>query len=93
MHKSTLVAALATHIALAVAAPAEEPAVTDYAQSRALDKRATSCTFTAASAASASIKSCATAVLSDIAVPAGTTLDLSKAADNTHVSIRIKLAI
>ena len=50
-------------------------------------KRAATCTFTNASAARASAKSCQTIVLSNIAVPAGQTLDLTEAADNTHVCI------
>lgn len=66
--------------ALVVAAPA-----IDSQQRNNIEKRTSTCTFTAASAASLSIKSCATAVLDSIKVPAGTTLDLSKAADNTHV--------
>ncbi|GAP89484.1 putative glycoside hydrolase family 28 protein [Rosellinia necatrix] len=52
-----------------------------------LQKRA-SCTFSGsagASSASKSQASCATIVLSDVAVPSGTTLDLSKLSDGTHV--------
>lgn len=50
----------------------------------ALHKRA-SCTFTAASAASKSKTSCATIVLDNIAVPSGTTLDLTGLNSGTHV--------
>ena len=74
MFSASILTTFLSLTALAAAAPANS-----------IDKRATSCTFTAASAASASIKSCATAVLDSIVVPAGTTLDLSKAADNTHI--------
>jgi polygalacturonase len=77
-----LAASLAT---TAVAAPA--PAVTP-APEPALVKRAASCTFSGsagAASASASQTACATMVLSNIAVPSGTTLDLSKLADDTTV--------
>lgn len=50
------------------------------------DKRATACTFTAASQASASKTGCATIVLDNIAVPAGQTLDLTKLTSGTQVS-------
>ncbi|KAK7423649.1 hypothetical protein QQX98_000839 [Neonectria punicea] len=76
-----LIAALAGS---AIASPAP-PAVT---QPPSLDKRATTCTFTGANGAaeaSASQKSCATIVLSDVAVPSGVTLDLGSLNDNTHV--------
>lgn len=49
-----------------------------------LEKRAT-CTFTSAASAIASKKACSTIVLSNIAVPAGTTLDMTGLADGTHV--------
>lgn len=55
----------------------------------ALVKRATSCTFSGssgASLASKSQKSCSTIVLSGVAVPSGTTLDLSDLPDDTTVS-------
>lgn len=55
----------------------------------ALAKRATSCTFSGAngaSSASKSQKSCSTIVLSNVAVPSGTTLDLSSLPDDTTVS-------
>lgn len=51
-------------------------------------KRATSCTFsgsTGAASASKSATSCATIVLNNVAVPSGTTLDLSGLADDTTV--------
>lgn len=81
---SILLAALA---ASAVAAPAAEPQVTP-APNPVVAKRATSCTFsgsTGAALASASAKLCATMVLNNVAVPSGTTLDLSKLADGTTV--------
>ena len=52
-----------------------------------LNKRAT-CTFSGANgaaSASASKKSCATIVLSSIAVPSGVTLDLTDLTSGTHV--------
>ncbi|CAG8958103.1 hypothetical protein HYFRA_00000448 [Hymenoscyphus fraxineus] len=45
----------------------------------------TSCTFTDAAAAIQNKKSCATIVLNNIAVPSGTTLDLTKLTTGTHV--------
>ncbi|KAF4986431.1 hypothetical protein FDECE_15964 [Fusarium decemcellulare] len=73
----------------AVANPVAAPAPTqapDLAK-RGLEKRAT-CTFTGADGAAkaqASQKACATMVLSNIAVPAHSTFDLSGLADNTHL--------
>ncbi|GIK04998.1 hypothetical protein Aspvir_009097 [Aspergillus viridinutans] len=67
-----------------IASPVAEPVM---APSRTLEKRAT-CTFsgsTGAASAMASQTACSTIVLSDVAVPAGTTLDLSKLADGTTV--------
>ncbi|TGJ76606.1 hypothetical protein E0Z10_g10851 [Xylaria hypoxylon] len=67
-----------------VAAPAVTP---PPSLDNVLQKRA-SCTFSgSAGAASASVSqaSCATIVLSDIAVPSGTTLDLSNLVDGTNV--------
>lgn len=55
----------------------------------ALAKRATTCTFSGsngASSASKSQASCSTIILSNVAVPSGTTLDLSNLNDNTAVS-------
>lgn len=69
----------------AIASPAG-PVVT---QAPSLDKRAgATCTFSGsagAASASAQQKNCATIVLSNVAVPSGTTLDLSDLNDNTHV--------
>ncbi|KAJ5149950.1 CAZyme family GH28 [Penicillium atrosanguineum] len=48
-------------------------------------KRATSCTFTSATKASESQKSCSTIVLDNIEVPAGESLDLSDLEDGTKV--------
>jgi polygalacturonase len=79
-----LVASLAASIA---ASPVAAPAVTP-APDAALVKRATSCTFSGASgaaSASKSQKSCSTIVLSSVAVPSGTTLDLSDLPDDTSV--------
>ncbi|KAG2420203.1 polygalacturonase-4 precursor [Aspergillus terreus] len=67
-----------------LASPAD-PVIT---ASPTLAKRATSCTFSGsngAASASASQKACATMVLSALAVPSGTTLDLSDLADDTTV--------
>ena len=52
----------------------------------AVDRKATSCTFTGAAAASALKKSCSTIVLSGITVPAGTTLDMTGLNSGTQVS-------
>ncbi|KAH6683213.1 putative endo-polygalacturonase [Halenospora varia] len=79
----TLGLGLSTACALVAAVPMPTPAP-DLANAVALNKRA-SCTFTAASAASKSKASCATIVLSNIAVPSGTTLDLTKLTSGTHV--------
>lgn len=51
----------------------------------AIDRRATSCTFTDAAAASASKKSCSTIVLNGVTVPAGTTLDMTGLKSGTQV--------
>ncbi|GMF66762.1 unnamed protein product [Aspergillus oryzae] len=59
---------------LAAAAPAPS-------RTSELVERGSSCTFTSAAQASASAKSCSNIVLKNIAVPAGETLDLSKAKD------------
>jgi polygalacturonase len=69
-------AALVSAVPTPTAAPEFNPAL--------LAKRA-SCTFTAASAASASKKNCATIVLDNIAVPSGVTLDLTSLTSGTHV--------
>ncbi|KAJ5489307.1 endopolygalacturonase [Penicillium diatomitis] len=70
--------------AMAVASPVAAPAIT---AAPSLDKRA-SCTFSGsngAASASASQQKCSTIVLSNVAVPSGVTLDLSKLNDGTHV--------
>ncbi|KAI1149323.1 glycoside hydrolase family 28 protein [Nemania diffusa] len=71
-----------------VAEPVAAPAITPGPSlDNVLQKRA-SCTFSGsagASSASKSQASCATIVLSSVAVPSGTTLDLSDLADGTHV--------
>lgn len=53
-------------------------------------KRASSCTFTDASKASESASSCSSIVLKDIEVPAGETLDLSKAKDGSKITFEGK---
>ncbi|EFX03127.1 glycoside hydrolase, family 28 [Grosmannia clavigera kw1407] len=66
-----------------MAAPAPTPAPAPQ-----VVERATSCTFSGANgaaAASASQQACPTIVLSNVAVPAGNSLDLSNLKDNTHV--------
>ncbi|GLI73342.1 hypothetical protein PoHVEF18_001559 [Penicillium ochrochloron] len=76
--------AIAALAACAVATPVAEPAIT---AAPSLEKRA-SCTFSGsngAASASASQKSCATIVLSNVAVPSGVTLDLSSLNDGTQV--------
>lgn len=73
-------------LAASVAA-APSPAIT-AAPVAVVAKRATSCTFTGSAGAASASKSataCATLVLSNIAVPSGTTFDLSGLADDTHV--------
>ncbi|KAF2125788.1 glycoside hydrolase family 28 protein [Dothidotthia symphoricarpi CBS 119687] len=50
-----------------------------------LDARASSCTFTTAAAAIKGKAACSTITLSNIAVPAGTTLDLTKLTSGTTV--------
>jgi hypothetical protein len=82
-----LVAFAALALASPVADPHAAPAVTP-APAPEIVKRATSCTFSGsngASSASKSQKSCSTIVLSAIAVPSGTTLDLSDLPDDTTV--------
>ncbi|KAJ8070513.1 hypothetical protein OCU04_000887 [Sclerotinia nivalis] len=71
--------------ALASALPAAAPAPTAAPN---LDKRATTCTFSGsagAASASKSKTSCATIVLSSLAVPSGTTLDLTGLNQGTKV--------
>lgn len=76
MHFSSLLAVAAMGGAALVSAAPAAPAVTAAAT---LDKRA-SCTFSGANGAASASKSkasCATIVLSNVAVPSGTTLDLT----------------
>ncbi|RDW77119.1 putative polygalacturonase 2-2 [Coleophoma cylindrospora] len=75
---SALVSLLAASASLVAAAPAAAPA------SAQLEDRA-SCTFTTAAAAKAGKKSCSTITLNNIAVPAGTTLDLTGLNSGTKV--------
>lgn len=85
MHIFSIVALAASLAASAAAAPS--PAITP-APEIAVVKRATSCTFSGsdgAASASQSQAECATIVLNNVAVPSGTTLDLSKLADDTTV--------
>jgi polygalacturonase len=80
-----LVLALGVTSVVISANPLPTPAP-DLRKAAALQKRA-SCTFTAASAASASKKSCATIVLDGITVPSGVTLDLTDLESGTHVTL------
>ena len=77
----TILSLLVTTVSLARAAPAA-PAPTPRAE---LAERATTCTFTNAASAVKSKAACATIVLNSVAVPAGTTLDLTKLTTGTHV--------
>jgi polygalacturonase len=69
-------------VLLAVAVPT--PTAAPEFNPASLQKRA-SCTFSDASVASASKKDCATIVLDNIAVPSGTTLDLTDLTSGTSV--------
>ncbi|RAL07851.1 glycoside hydrolase [Aspergillus homomorphus CBS 101889] len=74
--------------AIAVGASPAPSAITAPPTAQEIQKRATSCTFSEsndASLASKSKTSCSTIVLSNVAVPLGTTLDLTKLNDGTHV--------
>ena len=85
---SVIAVGLTLYASLASASPAD-PRVTAAPKLGDLDKRATSCTFSGsegASSASKSKTSCSTIVLSDVAVPSGTTLDLTDLNEGTHVS-------
>lgn len=82
----SVVALTASLAATAIAAPAA-PVITP-APEAAIVKRATSCTFSGSAGAASASKSqtaCATIVLNNVAVPSGTTFDLSKLADDTTV--------
>jgi hypothetical protein len=64
------------------------PAITADVAAGVVDKRAAACTFSGSNgyaSASKSQAACATIVLKNVAVPSGTTLDLSKLKKNTHV--------
>lgn len=81
--KSGLIAAAL--VASVMASPA--PMITPAPRAEAM-KRGTSCTFSGSAGAASASKSqgsCATIVLSNVAVPSGTTLDLSDLNDNTKV--------
>ncbi|KAL5374126.1 hypothetical protein DPSP01_012187 [Paraphaeosphaeria sporulosa] len=80
-------ALLASLAVLGNASPVAQPAITP-APKAPVAKRATSCTFSGsngAASASASQTACSTIVLSNVAVPSGVTLDLSKLPDDTSV--------
>ncbi|KAF3037066.1 hypothetical protein E8E12_002697 [Didymella heteroderae] len=86
MQLLSVVALAASLAASAIAAPTA-PAITP-APEVAVVKRATSCTFSGSAGAASASKSqtaCATIVLNNVAVPSGTTFDLSKLADDTTV--------
>jgi polygalacturonase len=73
---------------LAASAAVPAPQITAAPRIGTVVKRAASCTFsgsTGAAAASKAASSCATMVLNNVAVPSGTTLDLSGLADGTTV--------
>jgi polygalacturonase/galacturan 1,4-alpha-galacturonidase len=84
MLKLALVLGLAA-ITQVLGSPVPEPtAAPDF------NKRATTCTFSGsggASSASKSKTSCSTIILSALAVPSGTTLDLTGLNSGTHVGI------
>ncbi|KXJ85702.1 the polygalacturonase [Microdochium bolleyi] len=61
------------------------PLVVDAAPAKSKAAAGASCTFTTAAAAKSGKKSCSTITLSNIAVPAGETLDLTGLNDGTHV--------
>lgn len=65
-----------------------EPAAAQVTAAPKLAERATSCTFSGSNGASSASKSktaCSTIVLSAVAVPSGTTLDLTGLKDGTTV--------
>lgn len=73
--------ALAGFLSLAQAAPAPAPADLVVLEDRA----SKSCTFTDAASVAKSKTSCSTIILNNIAVPAGTTLDLTNLNSGTQV--------
>ena len=78
----------ASAAALALAATALAAPAPQVTQAASLDKRAGSCTFSGSTGAAAVAKSkasCATITLSNVAVPSGTTLDLTKLTKGTKV--------
>ena len=84
-YTSLALASILGSAASVLALPAAAPVPTAGPR---LEDRATSCTFSGsagAASASASKASCATIVLSGVAVPSGTTLDLTKLTDGTTV--------
>ncbi|KAK3075477.1 Polygalacturonase 1 [Teratosphaeriaceae sp. CCFEE 6253] len=86
---TSLTLALALCGTAVVANPVPAPQVTAAQAVQDLEKRAGSCTFSGsagAASASKSKASCATIVLSSVAVPSGTTLDLTGLTSGTHVS-------
>ncbi|KAF5661429.1 polygalacturonase [Fusarium heterosporum] len=79
-----VLAALAGSAIAAPSVPVDEQAHDVHAYA----KRASSCTFSGSSGATKAMSSqasCSTIILDSLAVPAGTTLDLSKLKDNTKV--------
>nr|BAG72102.1 endopolygalacturonase [Venturia nashicola] len=74
-----------TFSALAILAYVAAAAPALRAVDSAIEERASSCTFTTAAAAISGKKSCTTITLSNIAVPAGTTLDLTGLTKGTSV--------
>ncbi|KAK3114703.1 Polygalacturonase 1 [Teratosphaeriaceae sp. CCFEE 6253] len=85
---TSLTLALALCGTAVVANPVPAPQVTAAPAIEQLEKRAGSCTFSGsagAASASKSKTSCATIVLSSVAVPSGTTLDLTGLTSGTHV--------
>lgn len=72
------VLALAGLLSLAQAAPAQDSGMI-------VDRASKSCTFTTAAAVASGKSSCSTIILNNIAVPAGTTLDLTKLKSGTQV--------
>jgi polygalacturonase len=80
MVPSSITALLLSASTLVTAAPALTPHTVAK-----LQHRGANCTFTDAAAASKSKSTCSTIVLSNITVPAGTTLDMTKLRNGTTV--------
>jgi galacturan 1,4-alpha-galacturonidase len=78
-------ALLLSSAAFVSASPMPKPTAAPNLENAGLGKRATTCTFTAASQVSKSKTDCATIVLDAIAVPSGTTLDLTDLTEGTSV--------